>query len=239
MPSMTSADNFRANTSTTDLVIAQPGDQGAVSIYNASGGAIKLIVDIQGWFSIDGNDDDGTLTTLPPVDPEETDLTDAPTDPAAVTNEPAAPTDTPGGNAPAGRFCDSGGVYRPTHLGGSYFGAPQSNYNGTSSKESSTFSAEASGTVGIILSGSLRVTLSELVSRQEFTFGVNLPASLTAKLGNSVSATIRRTRPSTPSTASGDDVSPAPATTCTATARAPSLRRSSRTRLTPPVGTHG
>ena len=168
MPCTTSADNFRANTSTTDLVIAQPGDQGAVSIYNASGGAIQLIVDIQGWFSIDGNDDDGTLTTLPPVDPEETDLTDAPTDPAVVTSEPAAPTDTPGGNAPAGRFCDSGGVYRPTHLGGSYFGAPQSNYNGTNSKESSTFSAEASGTIGIIFSGSLGGTLSELASGIHF-----------------------------------------------------------------------
>ncbi|MGW3312099.1 hypothetical protein ACWDG9_36580 [Streptomyces sp. NPDC001073] len=193
MPSTTSVDNFQANTSTSDLVIAQPGDQGAVSIYNASGGTIQLIVDLQGWFSIDGNDDDGTLSTLPPVDPAETDLTDAPTDPAAVTSEPAVPTDTPSGNAPAGRFCDSGGVYWPTHLGGRYIraiGAPQSNYNGTSSKESSTFSAEASGTVGISFSGSLKVTLSELVSRQEATFGVNLSASLTAKLGNSVTASI-------------------------------------------------
>ncbi|WP_158778758.1 hypothetical protein [Streptomyces cellulosae] len=76
MPSTTSVDNFQVNTSTADLVIAQPGDQGAVSIYNASSGTIQLIVDLQGWFSIDGNDDSGTLTTLPPVDPSETNLTD-------------------------------------------------------------------------------------------------------------------------------------------------------------------
>ncbi|MCX4706949.1 hypothetical protein [Streptomyces sp. NBC_01373] len=194
MPSTTSVDNFQANTSTADLVIAQPGDQGAVSIYNASSGTIQLIVDLQGWFSIDGNDDSGTLTTLPPVDPPETDLTDAPTDPAAATSEPAAATDSPSsGIAPAGVYCDPGGVYKPTSLGGRYIraiGPYQSNYNGTSNTESTTFTAEASGTVGITLSGSLKVSLNELVSRQEVTYGINLSASLTAKLGNSVTAKI-------------------------------------------------
>ncbi|MFJ8143081.1 hypothetical protein [Streptomyces sp. NPDC096013] len=193
MPTTTSVDNFQANTSTADLVIAQPGDQGAVSIYNASDGTIQLIVDLQGWFSIDGNDDDGTLTTLPPVDPSETDLTDAPTDPAAVTSEPATPTDTASGNAADGLRCEVDSVYRPTHLGGRYIraiGPYQSNYNGTSNKESTTFTAEASGTVGISFTGSLKVSLSEVVSRQEVTYGINLSASLTAKLGNSVTATI-------------------------------------------------
>ncbi|MER5836354.1 hypothetical protein ABT116_37445 [Streptomyces sp. NPDC002130] len=193
MPSTTSVDNFQANTSTADLVIAQPGDQGAVSIYNASSGTIQLIVDLQGWFSIDGNDDSGTVTTLPPADPPETDLTDAPTDPATATSEPATPTDSPSGIAPNHVYCDPGGVYKPTSLGGRYIraiGPLQSNYNGTSHNESTTFTAEASGTVGISLTGSLKVSLNELVSRQEATYGINLSASLTAKLGNSVTATI-------------------------------------------------
>jgi hypothetical protein len=194
MPSTTSVDNFQANTSTADLVIAQPGTQGAVSIYNASSGTIQLIVDLQGWFSIDGNDDSGTLSTLPPVDPMETDLTDAPTDPAGVSSQPAAPTDSPSGIAPAGVYCDNyGGIYKSTSLGGKYIrgvGAPQSNYNGTSNKESTTFTAEATGTVGISISGSVKVSINELVSVQEATFGLNLSASLTAKLGNSVTATI-------------------------------------------------
>lgn len=53
MPSTTSVGNFQPGTSTADLVIAQPGTQGAVSIYNASSGTIQLIVDLQGWFSSD------------------------------------------------------------------------------------------------------------------------------------------------------------------------------------------
>ncbi|EDY55551.1 MULTISPECIES: hypothetical protein [Streptomyces] len=194
MPSTPLVDNFQANTSTADLVIAQPGDQGAVSIYNASGSTIQLIVDLQGWFSIDGNDDSGALTTLPPVDPPETNLTDEPTDPAAASSAPALPTDSPTGNAPAGVYCDNaGGVYKPTSLGGKYIhaiGPSQSNYNGTTHSETTTFSAEASGTVGVSLSGSVKVSANELVARQEATYGISFSVSLTAKLGNSVTATI-------------------------------------------------
>ncbi|WP_329254443.1 hypothetical protein [Streptomyces canus] len=194
MPSTTSVGNFQANTSTADLVIAQPGDQGAVSIYNASGGTIQLIVDLQGWFSLDGNDDSGALTTQPPVDPPETDLTDAPTDPAAASSEPALPTDAPTGIAPAGVYCDTaGGVYKPTSLGGKYirsFGPWQSNYNGTTHNETTTFTAEASGTAGISLTGSVKVSANELIARQEATYGINFSLSLTAKLGNSVNAII-------------------------------------------------
>ncbi|MGW3291879.1 hypothetical protein ACWDR3_45390 [Streptomyces sp. NPDC001002] len=193
MPSITSVDTFQASTSTSDLVIAQPGDQGAVSIYNGSSGTIHLIVDLQGWFSLDGNDDDGTLTTVPPVDPTETDLTDAPTDPAAVTSEPADPTDAPSANAADPHLCDSSKVYKPTSKKGRYIhavGPYQSNYNNTSNKESTTFTAKASGTVGVSLTGSLKVTLNELVSKQETTYGINFSASLTAELGNSVTATI-------------------------------------------------
>ncbi|WP_406120523.1 hypothetical protein OHQ89_00735 [Streptomyces canus] len=194
MPSTTSVGNFQANTSTADLVIAQPGDQGAVSIYNASGGTIQLIVDLQGWFSLDGNDDSGALTTQPPVDPPETDLTDAPTDPAAASSEPALPTDAPTGIAPAGVYCDTaGGVYKPTSLGGKYihaFGPYQSNYNGTTHSETTTFTAEASGTVGVSLSGSLKISANELIARQEATYGINFSVSLTAKLGNSITAII-------------------------------------------------
>ncbi|GGN34048.1 hypothetical protein GCM10011578_074480 [Streptomyces fuscichromogenes] len=193
MPTDTSVDSFQASTSTSDLVIAQPGDQGAVSIYNGSTGTIQLIVDLEGWFSIDGNDDSGALTTVPPVDPSETDLTDEPTDPAAASSEPAAPTDEPSGNDPNGLYCDRESIYKPTSLGGRYIhaiGPYQSNYNGTSNNETTTFSAEATGTVGISLSGSLKVSLNELVSRQEATYGINFSASLTAKLGNSITATI-------------------------------------------------
>ncbi|MGW1801698.1 hypothetical protein ACWCQN_38720 [Streptomyces sp. NPDC001984] len=193
MPTITSVDTFQASTSTSDLVIAQPGDQGAVSIYNGSSGTIQLIVDLEGWFSIDGNDDSGALATLPPVDPSETDLTDEPTDPAAATSEPAAPTDDPSGIDPYGLRCEVDSVYRPTSLGGRYIhaiGPYQSNYNNTSSNATTTFTAEATGTVGISLSGSLKVSLNELVSRQEATYGITLSASLTAKLGNSITATI-------------------------------------------------
>lgn len=194
MPSTTSVGNFQVDTSTADLVIAQPGDEGAVSIYNASGGTIQLIVDLQGWFSLDGNDDSGALTTQPPVDPPETDLTDAPTDPAAASSEPALPTDAPTGIAPAGVYCDTaGGVYKPTSLGGKYihsFGPWQSNYNGTTHNETTTFTAEASGTLGVSLTGSLKVSANELIARQEATYGINFSVSLTAKLGNSITAII-------------------------------------------------
>jgi hypothetical protein len=103
---------------------------------------------------------DGTLTTPPPVDPSETDLPD----------EPTAPTDTSNGNAPDPATCDAGDVYHANSLKGRYIHAIdpcQSNYNNTSNKESTPFTAEAPGTVGI-----------------------NFSASPTAKLGNSVSATI-------------------------------------------------
>ncbi|MFI9830796.1 hypothetical protein ACIHIX_24260 [Streptomyces sp. NPDC051913] len=194
MPTTTSVDSFQTNTSTADLVIAQPGDQGAVSFYNGSSGTIQLIVDLEGWFSIDGNSDDGALATLPPVEPSETDLTEAPTDPEAATSEPAAPTDTASSDiTPYPATCNPHGVYKPSSLKGKYIhaiGPSQTNYNNTSSKATSTFTAEVTGTVGIALSGSLKVTLNELVAQQEATFGINFSASLTAKLGNSITVTI-------------------------------------------------
>jgi len=192
MPTDTSVDSFQASTSTSDLVIAKPGDQGAVSVYNGSSGTIQLIVDLQGWFSIDGNDD-SSVSTVPPVDPTETDLTEEPTDPAAASSEPPVPTDTSSGNGSDVRTCDARGVYTPTSKRGRYihaFGPYQSNYNGTTHTANYSFSAEASGTIGVSLSGQLKVSLNELVARQEATYGINFSASLTAKLGNTTSGTI-------------------------------------------------
>ncbi|MFC4508605.1 MULTISPECIES: hypothetical protein, partial [Streptomyces] len=57
-------------------------------------------------------------------------------------------------------------------------------------KETTTFTAEVSGTVGISYTGSLKVSLNALIESAESTYNISLSASLTAKLGNSVTATI-------------------------------------------------
>ncbi|MFI7696908.1 hypothetical protein ACIBQ6_48110 [Nonomuraea sp. NPDC049655] len=66
-------------------------------------------------------------------------------------------------------------------------GPTQSNHNGTSRTATSTFTATVSGTVSVAwnVSGSLKV--DRLIAGAEVATGVNLSASLTASLGNSIS----------------------------------------------------
>ncbi|MFC4121203.1 hypothetical protein [Nonomuraea zeae] len=65
-------------------------------------------------------------------------------------------------------------------------GPTQANHNGTNRAATSTFSATVSGTVSIAwnVSGSLKV--DRLIAGAEVATGVNLSASLTASLGNSI-----------------------------------------------------
>ncbi|GAA3152250.1 hypothetical protein [Nonomuraea roseoviolacea] len=65
-------------------------------------------------------------------------------------------------------------------------GPTQSNHNATSRTATSTFAATVSGTVSIAwnVSGSLKV--DRLIAGAEVATGVNLSASLTASLGNSI-----------------------------------------------------
>ncbi|MGW3289004.1 hypothetical protein ACWDR3_30640 [Streptomyces sp. NPDC001002] len=113
MPSITSVDNFQASTSTSDLVIAQPGTQGAVSIYNGSSGTIQLIVDLQGWFS--SNQDPATpdpTDTAP--DPEVSDPGPKPTgavsiSPAPTVSDTTDPTSSPA--PPVTGVATVGGVF--------------------------------------------------------------------------------------------------------------------------------
>ncbi|MCX5256778.1 hypothetical protein OOK27_22015 [Streptomyces canus] len=109
MPSTTSVDNFQANTSTADLVIAQPGTQGAVSIYNASAGTIQLLVDLQGWFS-------STQTTATPdptdtaPDPTSTESDPKPTANASVSPAPAV-SDSPAPSVSASGAATVAGIF--------------------------------------------------------------------------------------------------------------------------------
>lgn len=85
--------------------------------------------------------------------------------------------------------CRPGDVsYRVTSYSNSHkaVGPTQSNHNGTSRTATSTFSATVSGTISIAwnVSGSLKV--DRLVAGAEVATGVNLSASLTASLGNSI-----------------------------------------------------
>ncbi|MEU6144215.1 hypothetical protein ABZ848_28175 [Streptomyces sp. NPDC047081] len=119
MPTITSVDTFQAGTSTSDLVIAQPGTQGAVSIYNGSSGTIQLIVDLEGWFSTDQVTATPDPTDTAP-DPTASDPGPKPTGAVAVS---AAPTvsDTPtptvssasGGAAVSGAFTNAAGTGLP------------------------------------------------------------------------------------------------------------------------------
>ncbi|MFG1711107.1 hypothetical protein ACFLIM_48930 [Nonomuraea sp. M3C6] len=85
--------------------------------------------------------------------------------------------------------CRPGGAtYRVSTYSNSHkaVGPTQSNHNGTSRTATSTYSATVSGTVSISwnVSGSLKV--DRLIAGAEAATSVNLSASLTASLGNSI-----------------------------------------------------
>lgn len=116
MPTITSVDSFQANTSTSDLVIAQPGTQGAVSIYNGSSGTIQLIVDLEGWFSTDQAPATPDPTDTAP-DPTASDPGPKPTEAVTASAVPTvsdtpAPTVSPasGGATVSGTFTNGAGT---------------------------------------------------------------------------------------------------------------------------------
>jgi hypothetical protein len=68
-------------------------------------------------------------------------------------------------------------------------GAPQANYNGTTSNEVSDFSAQVSGTVGFSYTASGSVSASVVVADVSAAVGYTVSISLTATLGNTVHVT--------------------------------------------------
>ncbi|MFG2960818.1 hypothetical protein ACGF5O_44740 [Streptomyces sp. NPDC048291] len=119
MPTVTSVDSFQAGISTSDLVFAQPGTQGAVSIYNGSSGTIQLIVDLEGWFSTDQAPATPDPTDTAP-DPTASDPGPKPTEAVSVSAGPEvsdtpAPTVSPASGAAtvSGTFTNGAGAAVP------------------------------------------------------------------------------------------------------------------------------
>jgi len=131
---------------------------------------------------------DTVVNTAPPAEPEEA-VTDVPADQTGrVPADDTAPK--PGGKAPAVRQCDAANVYVPKTKGKQYHkgvGATLSNRNDTSRTAKSTFTSEVSGTVGVSVSAGLSISIDALIGKIEQKYDINLSASLTAKLGNSIS----------------------------------------------------
>ncbi|MFF9819693.1 hypothetical protein [Streptomyces sp. NPDC014006] len=140
--------------------------------------------------SVVAPEDDSTLQTAPPPAPTESGLVDV-TDPNAEPTPTA--TQDPGMNHPGSQYCEEyGGKYRPTSKNGKYMravGPTQHNYNNTSRDMPMTFTATASGTVGVTLSASGETSVSAMVAAQKVTYGMSLSTSLTATLSNSVNPT--------------------------------------------------
>ncbi|MEU6376555.1 hypothetical protein [Streptomyces sp. NPDC046909] len=140
--------------------------------------------------------------TQPPAEPEE-DVTDVP--PSDVTQTPGTGTGTGDGsdlddpvptkpskpgdttNRP---YCDPANIYTPTSKGSKYHkgvGATLSNTNNTSRTAKSTFTSEVSGTVGVSVTTGLSVSVDAMIAKIEAKYDVTLSASMTAKLGNTIS----------------------------------------------------
>ena len=69
-------------------------------------------------------------------------------------------------------------------------GPGQSDYNGTGSNASATFSATASATINVTASGSVTVEGSVIVGSVKTTYGLTVSVAVTANLGNSFTITI-------------------------------------------------
>ncbi|GAA3820521.1 hypothetical protein GCM10022403_062420 [Streptomyces coacervatus] len=94
------------------------------------------------------------------------------------------------GNAPAVEQCDQANVYLPKTKGKQYHqgvGPTNSNYNNTSRTAKSTFTSEVTGSVGVSVSAGLTISINALIGKIEQKYDVHLSASLTAKLGNTIS----------------------------------------------------
>ncbi|WP_369043731.1 hypothetical protein [Streptomyces sp. Midd1] len=141
----------------------------------------------------DGTEPDGSTvvnTAAPEAgDPADTGLVDVPAD--QVDQDPDIPGDGDGpGNDPHHPVCDYSKIYTPSSKGKNYqkaVGASQANTNKSGHTAKSTFVAESTGTVGVSFSGSLSTSVSVMIAKIETKYDVTLSASLTAKLGNSIS----------------------------------------------------
>lgn len=139
--------------------------------------------------------DEIVVGTAPPAVPEEQ-VVDVPeaeaTQPPSTDPDddlelprPSKPSDSV--NRP---ICDRANIYTPTSKGAKYHkgvGATLSNYNNTSRTARSTFTSEVSGTVGVSVTAGLTVSVNAMIGKIEQKYEVNLSASMTAKLGNSIS----------------------------------------------------
>ncbi|MFI1539586.1 hypothetical protein [Streptomyces anandii] len=131
------------------------------------------------------------INTEPPqtTEPTDTDVADVPADQVDVQPDIPGSGDSGSGNHPGGQICDRVNVYTPTAKGKDYHvgvGAPNANHNGTNHTAKSSFTAEASGTVGISVSGGLTISVNAMIGKIEQKYNVDLSASLTAKLGNNI-----------------------------------------------------
>jgi hypothetical protein len=149
----------------------------------------------------DGTDpatDEVVVGTQPPAEPEE-DVVDVP--PSEATQPPATGTGddldlplptkpTKPGDTTNRPICDRANISPPTTQGSKYHkgdGATLSNTNNTSRTAKSTFTSEVSGTVGVSVTAGLSVSVDAMIAKIEAKYDVTLSASMTAKLGNSIS----------------------------------------------------
>jgi hypothetical protein len=135
------------------------------------------------------------VNTAPPAEPEEPDL-GVPEEPEI---EPLPNPKDPVVERPDGPYCGpTTRVYTPTSKGGLYhhgIGPTESNYNNTSQTARTTFTAEASGEVGVSVSAGLTASVDVMITKIEAKYGVDLSAKIGVKLGNSIAVnTPPRTR---------------------------------------------
>ncbi|WP_146132649.1 hypothetical protein [Streptomyces solincola] len=126
--------------------------------------------------------DEGVIQPGPPDEAEEA-LVPAPESDAPL------PLPDKSSDEPNAEYCQPRNVYVPTANKGKVhkpIGAQQANYNGTSRTARSWFKSEASGEVGVEISGELKVGVSPMIASIEGKYGVNLSAKLSVKVGNEI-----------------------------------------------------
>lgn len=140
--------------------------------------------------------DEIVIGTEPPAEPEE-DVIDvpaveAPQDPGnGLDEDPQLPRPAkPPTDGLDREYCEPASIYTPQTKGGKYHkgvGPTLSNTNNTSRTAKSTFTSEVSSTVGVSVTAGLTVSVDRMIAKIEGKYEVSLSASLTAKLGNSIS----------------------------------------------------
>ncbi|MFE9259185.1 hypothetical protein [Streptomyces sp. NPDC006879] len=135
--------------------------------------------------------DTSLVETAAPAQPEEGDLVEgAPISDAPAPSETEKQVEKSPDAVPPRRGCEAGWRYYASAKGKDYHkgvGAEQANYNRTSRTAKSTFTSEVAGTVGVAVSGELKVGVSVALTSVESKFGVDVSAQLTTKIGNRIS----------------------------------------------------